>query len=157
LRHMAERKTRDDQQVKELGNVSTLNDETCFHGLDAAERVINHPDVNYVILATPPGFRPPYLQMAVAAKKNIFTQKPVGVDGPGIRKVLEAYEKSKQLGLHIAAGTQRRHELKYVETMKRIHEGAIGDVTALRAYWNGNGIWFHPRSELKGLGVPADS
>ncbi len=136
------------QRVKDLGNSVNLNTETCYHGLDAAEHVINNPDVNYVILATPPGFRPPFLEMAIAAKKNIFTEKPVGVDGPGIRKVLAAYEKSKELGLHIVAGTQRRHQLGYVETMKQIHDGAIGDITALRAYWNDRGIWFRKREEL---------
>jgi predicted dehydrogenase len=138
-----------DEDVKKLGNTVDLPDDRCFSGLDAYEKVINSP-ANYIILATPPGFRPLHLQAAVAAGKNIFTEKPVCVDGPGGRKVLAAYEEAAKKKIAIAAGTQRRHQRSYLETMKRIHEGEIGDITALRAYWNGTGIWFHPREDLKG-------
>jgi myo-inositol 2-dehydrogenase/D-chiro-inositol 1-dehydrogenase len=132
-------------KVKELGNSVDLPDERCFSGLDAYDKVINCPDVNYVMLATPPGFRPLHIQATIAAGKNLFTEKPVGVDGTGIRKVLAAYEEAQKKGLKIVAGTQRRHQLGYVETMKRVHDGAIGDITSLRAYWNGGGIWFNER------------
>ena len=85
--------------------------------------------VNYVILATPPGFRPIHIEAAVAAGKNIFTEKPVAVDGPGIRKVLDAYEEAKKKGLGIVAGTQRRHQAGYLETMKQVSTtAAIGDI-----------------------------
>jgi predicted dehydrogenase len=136
-----------DEKTKSLGNKVTLPDDQCFVGLDAYEKVINS-GANYIILTTPPGFRPPCLQAAIAAGKNIFTEKPVAVDGPGIRKVLAAYETSKEKGLHIAAGTQRRHQAPYLETLKRIHDGAIGDIVALRAYWNQGNIWFRKRDEL---------
>ena len=143
-------------RIKKLGNKVDLPEERCFAGLDAYDKVINS-DANYIILATPPGFRPPFLQAAVAAGKNIFTEKPVGVDGPGIRKVLAAYEESKKKNLCIAAGTQRRHQRGYLETMKRIHDGAIGNIVALRGYWDGQGIWFRPRQELSKHGIqPTD-
>ena len=71
-----------------------LPDSRCHVGLDAVDKLLAE-DINYVILATPPGFRPGHLEKAVKAGKNIFTEKPVGVDGPGIRKVLAAYEESK--------------------------------------------------------------
>jgi predicted dehydrogenase len=119
-------------------------DDNCFVGLDAYKGVINS-GVDYVILATPPGFRPLHIEAAVAAGKNIFTEKPVAVDGPGVRKVLAAYEKAIKNGLGIAAGTQRRHQAGYIETMKQIHDGAIGNIVAARCYWNGSGIWFRPR------------
>jgi predicted dehydrogenase len=136
-----------DAAVKELGNTVDLPEERCYVGLDAYQRVIDTPGVNYIILATPPGFRPPHLQAAVAAGKNIFCEKPVGVDGPGIRKVLQAYEDALQKKLCIVAGTQRRHEAGYIEAIKRIQDGEIGDVTSARGYWNGQGIWFRPRKE----------
>jgi predicted dehydrogenase len=142
------------EAAKKYGNTVDLPDDRLFVGLDAYEKVLGVPEVNYVILATPPGFRPPHLEAAVAAGKNIFTEKPVGVDGPGIRKVLAAYEEAQKKGLAIVAGTQRRHQLGYVETMKRLHDRAIGDITALRCYWNGSGIWFHPREELAKYGIP---
>jgi predicted dehydrogenase len=111
-----------------------------FTGLDAYQKVIAS-DVNYIILATPPGFRPAHLAAAVAAGKNIFTEKPVAVDGPGIRSVLATYEQAKAKGLGIAAGTQRRHQTGYVEAMNRIHDGAIGDIVSARCYWNQGALW----------------
>ena len=114
----------------------------CFSGFDAYLKALEVPGVNYAILATPPGFRPAHFTAAVAAGKNIFTEKPVAVDGPGVRMMYAAGEAAKQKGLKVAAGTQRRHHAGYIETIKRIHEGAIGDVTDLRAYWiNGGPIW----------------
>jgi len=132
-------------KIKELGNSVDVPDDRLFVGLDAFEKLINNSDVNYIILATPPGFRPQHIQAAVASGKNLFTEKPVGVDGTGIRKVLAAYEESVKKGMHVVAGTQRRHQLGYVETMNRVHNGEIGDVAALRVYWNGTGIWFNKR------------
>src|SRR5258708_31382545 len=76
-----------------------------FTGFDAYQKVLA-TGANYIILATPPGFRPIHLAAAVAANKNIFTEKPVAVDGPGIRAVLDVYERAKAKGLAIAAGTQ---------------------------------------------------
>src|SRR5579885_457958 len=139
--------------AKKFGNTVNVPDDRCFVGLDCHDKVIAS-GANYIILATPPGFRPVCIQAAVAAGKNIFTEKPVGVDGAGIQKVYAAYEEAKKKGLHIAAGTQRRHQTAYLEAMKRVHGGEIGDVTALRAYWNGTGIWFRKRDELKRHNIP---
>jgi predicted dehydrogenase len=127
--------------ARELGNKVDAEGR-CFDGLDAYKAVIDS-GANYIILATTPGFRPIHLQAAVSAGKNIFTEKPVGVDGPGIRKVLEAYEVAKNRDLKIAAGTQRRHQLAYLETMKRLHDGAIGDIVGGRCYWMQNILWQH--------------
>src|SRR5207244_2384191 len=134
-----------DTTVKGLGTTVDLPQANCFVGLDAYDKVINTPGVNYVILATPPGFRPLHIQATVAAGKNLFTEKPVAVDGAGIRKVLAAYEEAMKKGLKIITGTQRRHQLGYVETMNRVHGGDIGEITSLRCYWNGHGIWFNDR------------
>jgi predicted dehydrogenase len=115
-----------------------------FVGLDAFEKVIGS-DVNYIILATPPGFRPQHIKAAVAAGKHIFCEKPVAVDGPGIRTCFEVYEQAKAKGLGIGVGTQRHHQNGYVATMKQIHAGAIGQIVAARAYWNQGPIWVFPR------------
>jgi predicted dehydrogenase len=140
-------------EIKELGNKVDLPEERCFAGLDCHQKVINS-GANYIMLASPPGFRPMHLQAAIAAGKHIFTEKPVGVDGPGIRQVLAAEEESQKKNLGIAAGTQRRHQLGYLETMKRVLDGEIGDIAAMRCYWNGSGIWFRPRSELASHSIP---
>src|SRR6185437_9295015 len=134
LNRLAER-----DEIKQKGNQVDVENR-CFTGLDAYKQVIDS-GANYIILATTPGFRPIHLQAAVAAGKNIFTEKPVGVDGPGIRKVLEAYEEAQKKGLHIVAGTQRRHQKTYLETMKRIQDGAIGDIVAGRDYWMQGLLW----------------
>jgi predicted dehydrogenase len=115
-----------------------------FVGVDAYASVIAS-DVNYIILATPPGFRPQHLKAAIAAGKHVFTEKPVAVDGPGIRTCLAVYEEAKAKGLGVAAGTQRRHQTGYVETMRRIHDGAIGRILAARCYWNQGFLWTKDR------------
>ncbi|MFM1873676.1 MAG: Inositol 2-dehydrogenase, partial [Planctomycetota bacterium] len=60
--------------------------------------------------------------------KHVFFEKPVAVDGPGVRKVLAAAEEAKKLGLSVVCGLQRHHQNGYLEIMKRIHEGAIGKI-----------------------------
>jgi predicted dehydrogenase len=136
---------KDEEKVKELGNRVDVNGRT-FVGLDAYKQVIDS-GCNYIILATPPGFRSLHLQAAVAAGKHIFTEKPVAVDGPGIRRVFEAYEEAQKKKLGIAAGTQRRHQTGYREVMKRIHDGEIGDVVGGACYWMQGILWSRPRQK----------
>ncbi len=133
------------ERLKELGEAATVPEDRSFVGLDAFQKVIATPGVDYVILATPPGFRPAHLEAAVAAGKHVFTEKPVAVDGPGIRSVLATYEAAKAKGLGVGAGTQRRHQQGYVEAIRRVREGGIGDVLAARAYWNQGALWSKPR------------
>jgi predicted dehydrogenase len=114
----------------------------CFSGFDAYVKALEVPGVNYAILAAPPGFRPPQFKACIEAGKHVFMEKPVAVDGPGARIMYEYGEKAKQKNLMVAAGTQRRHQAGYIETIKRIQAGEIGDVISLRAYWvNGGPIW----------------
>ena len=115
-----------------------------FVGFDAFEKVIA-TDANYIILATPPGFRPQHLKAAVAAGKHVFTEKPVAIDGAGIREVLKVADEAKAKGLGVGAGTQRRHQTSYLEIMKRVKDGAIGDIVAGRAYWNQGLLWKRDR------------
>jgi myo-inositol 2-dehydrogenase / D-chiro-inositol 1-dehydrogenase len=116
----------------------------CFTGFDAYQKVIAS-GVDLVMFATPPGFRPPQLEAAVAAGKHIFTEKPVAVDAAGIRSVLATYEAAKAKNLAIVAGTQRRHEAQYLATIQRIHDGAIGDVLSGQVFWNQGGLWNRER------------
>ncbi|MGZ5543662.1 MAG: Gfo/Idh/MocA family oxidoreductase [Limisphaerales bacterium] len=122
-------------------------EENKFVGFDAYKKAIALADV--VILATPPGFRPMTFEEAVKQGKNIFMEKPVAVDAPGIRKVLAAAQEAKAKNLKVGVGLQRHHQLGYIDSLKRIHDGAIGDVVAMRAYWNGNTPWVHPRAKLE--------
>ncbi|MBI5386555.1 MAG: Gfo/Idh/MocA family oxidoreductase [Verrucomicrobia bacterium] len=117
-------------------------EERCFSGFDCHMKALAVPGVNYAIIATPPGFKPPQFKAAVEAGKHVFIEKPVSVDGPGSRIMYAAGELAKQKGLKVAAGTQRRHQAGYIDTIKHIQDGMIGDIVSLRAYWvNGGPIW----------------
>ena len=123
-----------------------VDDDHKFVGFDAYEKVLQS-DVEMVILTTPPGFRPLHFEKAIEAGKHVFMEKPVAVDGPGIRRVLAANEKAKEKGLMVGVGLQRRHESAYRECVARIQEGDIGDINLLRAYWNGQTPWVRGRQE----------
>jgi predicted dehydrogenase len=116
-----------------------------FVGFDAYKEAIKLADV--VILATPPGFRPIHFEEAVRQGKHVFMEKPVAVDIPGIRKVLAAAEIAKKKKLNVVVGLQRRYQTNYREAIKRIHEGAIGDVVSGQVYWNSGGVWVRPRKQ----------
>ncbi|HEV3440262.1 MAG TPA: Gfo/Idh/MocA family oxidoreductase, partial [Gemmata sp.] len=125
-------------------NQIKVTPETIFDGLDAYEKLLN-AGVDLVILATPPGFRPYHLEAAIKANKNIFCEKPVAVDATGARKCFALAEESKKKNLAIVAGTQRRHQKGYIETIAKLHDKAIGDIVEARCAWNNNGIWFKDR------------
>ena len=134
------------KELSQFGDQVDVPPERQFVGFGAYEKVLAS-DINYVILATPPGFRPWHLKAAVEAGKNIFAEKPVAVDGPGIRSILETCEAAKAKGLKIGVGTQRRHQTGYLETVKCIQDGAIGQITMARVYWNQGPIWVHAKQE----------
>ncbi|HPD46805.1 MAG TPA: Gfo/Idh/MocA family oxidoreductase [Anaerohalosphaeraceae bacterium] len=118
--------------------------ETMFTGFDCNRKVCAVADVNLVISATPPGFRPLDLKAAVEAGKHVFMEKPAATCPAGIRSVIASSELAEQKGLAIVAGTQRRHQRHYIELMKRIRDGAIGEIKAAQAFWNGGdmiGYW----------------
>jgi predicted dehydrogenase len=127
-----------------IGERFKVADERCFAGFDAFKNVIAG-DIDLVVLATPPAFRPAHLRAAIEAGKHVFMEKPVAVDPAGVRAVMESSDLASQKGLAIVAGTQRRHHPGYLETMKRIHAGAIGDLVTAQVYWNQGGLWMNPR------------
>ncbi|MBK8501158.1 MAG: Gfo/Idh/MocA family oxidoreductase [Saprospiraceae bacterium] len=124
-----------------------MTPETTFVGFDAYRKVIDS-GVDMVILTTPPNFRPQHLRYAVEAGKHVFIEKPVAVDPVGIRAILESVKIAKQKGLTLVAGTQMRRLSSNREIIKRIHDGAIGDITGGQCFRSGSGMrtW---RSEEK--------
>jgi myo-inositol 2-dehydrogenase/D-chiro-inositol 1-dehydrogenase len=121
-----------------------IPDEKCFAGFDGYKKLLES-GVDYVIIATPPYFRPEIFKAAVEAKKNIFFEKPVAVDPVGIRTIMSAGKQAEAFGLSVITGTQRRHQRDYIETYKRIMGGAIGDIVAANAYWNQSQLWYRDR------------
>src|ERR1043166_2706960 len=132
---------------RQHGDKVAVTDDKKFIGFDAYKQAIAEADV--VILATPPGFRPIHFEEAVKQGKNIFTEKPVATDGPGVRRFLAAAEESKKKNLKVGVGLQRHQQAGDLETLKHMEDGAIGDITAMRVYWNGTTPWVHPRAELE--------
>lgn len=138
-------------ELKDRASMVEVDEEHKFVGFDAYKQVIDS-DVDMVILATPPGFRPIHFEAAVAAGKHVFMEKPVATDAPGIRKVLAAAQEAKKKNLKVGVGLQRHHSAKYKETIARLQDGAIGDIRALHVYWNGGGVWDprNTREEVSG-------
>lgn len=116
-------------------------EERRYTGFDGYKQIMEDNDIDLVILATPPGFRPIHFEAAVNAGKHIFMEKPVATDAAGVAKVLESARKAKEKNLKVGVGLQRHHQLKYQDIIKRIQDDEIGDVVALRVYWNGGGVW----------------
>lgn len=128
--------------AKKPGSIN-VKDEHRFVGFDAYKKAIPLADV--VILATPPGFRPLHFEEAVNQNKQIFMEKPVATGPAGIKRVLAAAQKAKEKKLNVVVGLQRHYQNSYRELMKRVHDGMIGDITSAQAWWNGAGVWVHPR------------
>lgn len=126
-------------RLKNNANIAAnikVDEDTMFDGIWGYRQVLNM-DLDYVILATPPGYRPMHFEEVVEKGLHCFCEKPVATDPVGMRQFMAAAKKSEEKGLQVVAGTQRRHQQEYVETIEKIHNGAIGDVRFGRAYWCG--------------------
>ena len=110
----------------------TVDPEHCFIGFDAYRKVLAS-DIDVVLLCTPPGHRPQQFEAAVNAGKHIFTEKPIATDPVGARRFIAAVKKAEERKLIVAAGTQRHSQREYIETVQKIHDGAIGEVVELAA------------------------
>ncbi|HZH72939.1 MAG TPA: Gfo/Idh/MocA family oxidoreductase, partial [Mariniphaga sp.] len=118
----------------------------CFWGFDAYKMLLD-VDLDLVILATPPHFRPAHFDAAIQAKKHVFMEKPVSVDPVGARQIIATSKKAEQMGLTVVTGTQRRHQRDYIETYRQIASGAIGEFTSAKAWWLQSHVWFRTREE----------
>ena len=130
---------RERQAVPNVADKVKVSPEHHFVGFDAYKKVLAS-DIDIVMLATPPGYRPEHFAAAVEAKKHIFAEKPFGTDPVGVRKIMAATEKARQLKLTVMSGAQRRNQKEYVETWQKVKDGAIGDIVAAYAYWVGTPV-----------------
>ncbi len=128
----------------EVGDKFAVKDEHCFTGFDAYKQVIAS-GVDVVLLCTPPHFRPMHLKAAVDAGKHVFAEKPMAVDGPGVRSVLASSAGAKKKNLSVVAGFCYRYEHAKRELMLRVHCGEIGDIVALHTSYNAGPLWHKPR------------
>jgi myo-inositol 2-dehydrogenase/D-chiro-inositol 1-dehydrogenase len=115
--------------VKDIGERVVVDSDFRFAGLEAYKHVIDNVDV--VLLASPPGFRPYHLRYAVERNKHIFTEKPMATDAPGVRSVMESVKLAEEKRLALVAGFCWRYDYARRELFQRIHDGQIGDVLAI--------------------------
>lgn len=118
----------------------------CFWGFDSYKSLLD-VDLDVVILATPPHFRPAYFDACVQAKKHVFMEKPVCVDPVGARQIIATSKKAENMGLTVITGTQRRHQRDYLETYRQVASGAIGEIVSAKAWWLQSHVWFRTREE----------
>jgi myo-inositol 2-dehydrogenase / D-chiro-inositol 1-dehydrogenase len=121
-----------------------LPDDRIFTGFDAYKQALDC-GVDLVLLATPPGFRPMHYAAAIAAGKHVFMEKPCCVDAPGYRSLQATNKSADEKNLKVVVGLQRRHQRAYLRGIQKIHDGELGDITFMHAYWNQGAIWVRPR------------
>ena len=115
-------------------------------GFDAAQKLIQS-DVDVVILAEPPHFRPMHLKAAVEAGKHVFCEKPVAVDAPGVRSVLATAEEAKRKNLNLVSGLCWRYDQGVCEIMKRVLDGAIGEIRSIQEAYLGGTLSHRARQD----------
>jgi predicted dehydrogenase len=129
------------QGSKTLADKIDVPPQRCFDGFDGYQKLLNS-GVDVVLLCTPPGFRPLHLRAAVEANKHVFCEKPVAVDATGVRSVVESARLARSKGLSLCSGFCYRYDQAKRETVKRIHGGMIGDVTAMHITYLTSPLWF---------------
>lgn len=138
------------KQIKEKKGIDVSPDK-CFVGIDSFEKLMEC-DLDVVILATPPHFRPQHFEACVKAQKHVFMEKPIAVDPVGVRSVMVSAEKAKMLGLSVITGTIKRHQQDYIETFKQVNKGAIGEIVSANSYYNVGKLWHrNPRADWSEL------
>ncbi|MCF6223818.1 MAG: Gfo/Idh/MocA family oxidoreductase [Flavobacteriaceae bacterium] len=111
-----------------------VSEETKFVGLDAYKKVIAVCDV--VLLVTPPPFRPSHFEEAIQAGKHVFLEKPLAVDVPGYKKIIETGKLATKKNLNVVVGLQRRYASSVLDTVQRINNGEIGEINYINTYYN---------------------
>lgn len=115
-----------------------------FTGWDAYKRVLE-TDVDIVLLATPPNFRPEHIKAAVAAGKHVFAEKPVAVDAPGVHSVMSTCVEAAKKNLAVVSGLCWRYDHGMRATFQQVLEGGVGDILAIQATYNTSTLKQFPR------------
>lgn len=135
-----------EDNAKGAANQFKIAEDKVFWGFDAYRKVLAIAEAQYVIIATPPGFRPIHFKAAIEAGKNVFMEKPCCVDAPGFNMLIEAAKMADAKGLKVGVGLQRHHQQSYINGIREIVDGKYGDILYTRVYWNGGGVWVRPRA-----------
>ncbi len=128
------------RKIPDIASKIDVTPDRCFDGFDGYKKLLECVDV--VLLCTPPGFRPEHLRAAVAAGKHVFCEKPLAVDVPGVRSVIETARLAQQKGVSVCCGYTYRFQKAKRDTVQRIHDGMIGDVRALHITYLTGPLWW---------------
>jgi len=129
-----------------VGDKVEVPPEKRFVGFDAYKQVIDS-GVDVVLLTTPPHFRPIHLKYAIEQGKHVFCEKPVAVDAPGVRSVIESCEEAKKKNLAVVSGLCWRYHNPKRETIQKCIDGAIGEIQVMQCTYNTGTLWSFPRQE----------
>jgi len=108
-----------------------------YRGLESYKELLASK-LDAVVLETPPYFRPEQVAAAVAAGKHVFMAKPVAVDVPGCRSILESGERAKGK-VSFLVDFQTRAQPAFQEAARRVHAGEIGAPVLGHVYYHGSG------------------
>jgi predicted dehydrogenase len=128
------------RDTRDIASKVDVTPDRCFDGFDGYKKLLEQVDV--VLLCTPPGFRPLHLDAAIKAGKHVFCEKPVAVDVAGVKSVLATAKLAKEKNLSLCSGYCYRYDQAKRETVKRIHAGDIGDVTAMHITYLTGPLWW---------------
>lgn len=120
------------QLAKQYPDQFLVDDQHAFVGFDAYQKVIAS-GVDVVVIACTSHFHPVFVKAAVDAGKHVFVEKPVAVDPTGVRLAAAAAEEAKKKNLSVVSGFCWRYDEGVCETIKRIRDGAIGEIVAVQA------------------------
>ena len=132
--------------VSEKGTRAEVPKDRQFVGFDAYQKVIDS-GVDMVILTTPPHFRPEHIAAAVKAKKHVFCEKPMAVDGTGVRSVMESTVLAKKNDTNLMSGFCWRYSPALRATFEQLHNGAIGEIESYFATYYAAPLWTKPRKD----------
>ncbi|MBL7154450.1 MAG: Gfo/Idh/MocA family oxidoreductase [Phycisphaerae bacterium] len=114
---------------QQKGDQVVADDDHCFAGFDGYKHVIEASDV--VVIANAAKFHPLHSMTAIKAGKHVFVEKPHGTDPAGVKMMQAAADLAKTKGLSMVSGLHSRYHTGYQETVKRIHDGVIGDIISI--------------------------
>ena len=133
-----------EDRAKQFASGTQIDPSRCHWGFDSYKKAAAS-DAEFIIMATPPNFRPLHFDAMVKAGKHCFVEKPLAVDPVGARAILASGELAQQKGLAAIVGTQRRYDIGYLTNKAKIEVGAIGPILGGTVSWNSRVPWVKER------------
>jgi predicted dehydrogenase len=100
-----------------------------FPGRSGFRKMIEDAGLDVVAIESPPYFHPEQAQAAVEAGKHVYVAKPVAVDVPGCLSIEQSGALATRKGLTFLVDFQTRADEFYQGAIRRLHDGAIGDLS----------------------------